>query len=177
MNIFLIGYRCTGKTTVGEYIAKHLGWPFFDSDRELVKEQNKSIAEIVSEQGWDAFREIEKSIIKRLSNLDAHVVAPGGGAVLNKENVENMKKNGTLVWLRALPETIKERMLQDQKTEESRPSLTSQSLDDEIRETLDQRTPIYEDAADFIVDTDEIEIAEVCRIIITKFNQCIESRM
>jgi shikimate kinase len=162
MNIYLIGYRCTGKTTVGKRIADRFDWPFMDADEELVAEQGSSIADIVAARGWDAFREMEKCVIKRLSQKDAHVIAPGGGAVLNPVNADHMKSNGILIWLRATPETIITRMLQDQSTEEQRPSLTSKGLDDEIRDTLKQRTPIYEQAADLSIDTDDIDIETVC---------------
>ena len=88
MNIFLIGYRCTGKTTVGRSLAKSLGRPFFDADKELVKEQRLNISEIVSQKGWDAFREMESMVIKRICDLDNYVVATGGGVVLNDENIK-----------------------------------------------------------------------------------------
>jgi shikimate kinase len=65
MNIFLIGYRCPGKTSVGKALAKSLGRPFFDADAEIVEEQGLNISEIVSQQGWNAFREMEKAIINK----------------------------------------------------------------------------------------------------------------
>ena len=171
MNIFLIGYRCTGKTSVGRSLAKSLGRPFLDADSELVKEQNLNISEIVSKQGWDAFREIESDIIKRVCALDDHVVATGGGAVLNDKNVKHMKRSGKLVWLKATPETIKKRILQDKNTEDFRPPLTSKGSAEEIHETLLNRNPFYEKAMDFDVDTDDIGIDEVCHAIIKKLNE------
>ena len=170
MNIFLIGYRCTGKTSVGRSLAKSLGRPFLDADSELVKEQNLNISEIVSKQGWDAFREIESDIIKRVCALDDHVVATGGGAVLNDKNVKHMKRSGKLVWLKATPETIKKRILQDKNTKDFRPPLTSKGYVEEIHETLLNRNPFYEKAMDLDVDTDDIGIDEVCHAIIKKLN-------
>ncbi len=170
MNIFLIGYRCTGKTSVGRSLAKSLGRPFLDADSELVKEQNLNISEIVRKQGWNAFREIESDIIKRVCALDDHVVATGGGAVLNDKNVKHMKSSGKLVWLKATPETIKKRILQDKNTEDFRPPLTSRGSVEEIHETLLNRNPFYEKAMDFDVDTDGIGIDEVCHAIIKKLN-------
>ncbi len=75
MNIFLIGYRCTGKTFVGRSLAKSLGRPFLDADSELVKEQDLNISEIVRNQVWNAFREFESDLIKRLCGLDDQQVA------------------------------------------------------------------------------------------------------
>jgi shikimate kinase len=170
MNIFLIGFRCTGKTSLGRSLAKSLGRPFLDADSELVKEQDLNISEIVRKQGWNAFREIESDIIKRVCALDDHVVATGGGAVLNDKNVKHMKRSGKLVWLKATPETIKKRILQDQNTKDFRPPLTSKGSVEEIRETLLNRNPFYEKAMDFDVDTDDIGIDEVCHTIIKKLN-------
>jgi len=93
MNIFLIGYRCTGKTFVGISLAKRLKLSFFDADSELVKEQGMNISEIVNRQGWDVFREMEKAVIKRVCSFDDYVVATGGGAVLDIENVRHMKES------------------------------------------------------------------------------------
>jgi shikimate kinase len=168
MNIFLIGFRCSGKTSVGRSLAMRLGRPFLDADSELVKEQELNISEIVNKQGWNVFREIESDIIKRFCELDDHVVATGGGAVLNELNVKLMKRSGKLVWLKAKPETIKERILQDKKTKDFRPPLTSKGSVDEVQETLQNRNPFYEKAMDFDVDTDNIGIDEVCNIIIKK---------
>ncbi len=170
MNIFLIGYRCTGKTSVGKSLAKSLGRPFLDADSELVKEQDLNISEIVRKQGWSAFREIESDIFKRVCTLDDHVVATGGGAVLNDKNVKHMKRSGKLVWLKATPETIKKRILQDKNTKDFRPPLTSKGSVEEIHETLLNRNPFYEKAMDFDVDTDDIGIDEVCHAIIKKLN-------
>lgn len=170
MNIFLIGYRCTGKTSVGRSLAKSLGRPFLDADSELVKEQNLNISEIVRKEGWNVFREIESDIIKRVCALDDHVVATGGGAVLNDKNVKHMKRSGKLIWLKATPETIKKRILQDKNTEDFRPPLTSKGSVEEINETLLNRNPFYKKAMDFDVDTDDIGIDEVCHAIIKKLN-------
>jgi shikimate kinase len=170
MNLFLIGYRCTGKTSVGRSLAKRLGRPFLDADSELVKEQDLNISEIVNKQGWNVFREIESDIIKRFCELDEHVLATGGGSVLNEKNVKHMKRSGMLVWLKATPETIKERILQDKKSKDFRPSLTSKGSIEEIHETLINRNPYYEKAMDFDVDTDDISVDEVCNAIIKKLN-------
>ena len=166
MNIFLIGYRCTGKTCVGKSLAQTLGWSFIDADLELVDKHGMTISEIVSKEGWNSFREKEKAVLKRLSVLDKHVVATGGGVILDIENVEQMKKSGTIIWLKATPETIKERILQDRNTEELRPSLTSKGLVEEIEETLLDRKPLYESAMDFSIDTDSHSIDDICDRII-----------
>lgn len=168
MNIFLIGYRCTGKTSVGRSLATILEWSFIDADSELVKKYGMTISEIVSKEGWNSFRKKEAAIIKRICGIDRHVVATGGGVVLDKKNVEYMKKSGLLVWLRATPETVKKRILKDKSTGDFRPSLTSKGLIEEIEETLLSRNLHYESAMDFFVDTDSLRIDDVCSRIIGK---------
>ncbi len=168
MNIFLIGYRCTGKTTVGRSLAKRLERLFFDTDLELVKERGMKISEIVSKKGWTAFRDIEKQVIQRACESDNRVVATGGGAVLDEDNVKQMKDSGVLVWLRADIKTIEKRIIEDNTTQNFRPALTSKGSVEEIQETLLLRKPYYERAMDFFVDTDFMDIEAVCDTIVQK---------
>ncbi len=165
MNIYLIGYRCTGKTTVGELLSRKISWPMLDSDVELVKEQKRPISEIVEKEGWNSFRSIEKEVIRKLSRLNHHVIATGGGAVLDPENVGIMRTTGKVIWLKARPETIARRMANDKSTGNSRPALTDKGIFDEIEETLNFRNPIYEGAMDFSIDTDGMIIEEICDLI------------
>jgi shikimate kinase len=160
-NIFLIGFRCTGKSSVGKRLAKKLGWPFIDTDSLLVSESGLSIKEIVEKHGWDTFRKMEHTIVNQVCILDRRVVATGGGVVLNEANVNLMKKKGRVVWLKALPETIKDRMMLDQDTETFRPSLTSKDSFCEIEETLLERDPLYRQAMDYCVETDGRKIDEI----------------
>lgn len=165
MNIYLIGYRCTGKTSVGKALAKRLAWQFIDADSYLVEKYGMTVAEIVSEGGWESFRDKESNVVKILSELDRHVIATGGGVILREENVKKLKESGKAIWLKATKENIKQRMLADMKTEEQRPSLTSFELDKEIEETLLSRNPLYKDAMAFYVDTDDVSIDGVCETI------------
>lgn len=170
MNIFLIGYRCSGKTSVGKLLAGRLDWPFVDTDTDIVTEHDMTIAEIVAEQGWQSFREKEKAAIKRRCTLARTVVATGGGAILDSVNVDLMKGVGKLVWLRAQADTVKERILKDKHTGEQRPSLTAKRLLEEIEETLAVRNPYYQAAMDYFIDTDDCSIDEICERIIKKLN-------
>ena len=168
MNIFLIGYRCTGKTTVGRCLAKRLERSFFDTDLELVKEQGMKISEIVSKKGWTDFRDIEKRVVQCVCERDNQVVATGGGTVLYEENVKRMKDRGVLVWLRADIKTIEERIIEDNATQDFRPALTSKGSIEEIQEKLLARNPFYERAMDFFVDTDSMDIEAICDTILQK---------
>lgn len=167
MNIFLIGYRCTGKSTVGRQVAERLNWKFVDADAELVSGQGQPIARIVSQSGWEGFRRIEKSVLARLCKSTNQVIATGGGVVLDIENVRLMKKNGPVIWLRATPETVFKRMIQDENTLASRPALTGRKPWDEILETLSEREPLYESAMSGVVDTDDKPADAVCDEILS----------
>ena len=174
-NLFLIGYRCTGKSSVGKMLAGILGRPFIDTDSLLVSESGSSIKEIVADQGWEGFRKIEHDILKQVCLTDRQVVATGGGIVLNDANVIRMKKTGMLIWLKAAPGTIEKRMMGDQNTEDFRPSLTSKDTLVEIEETLAERESLYTRAMNFHVETDDLPVNEICDTIINRIrgqNKC-----
>ncbi len=165
-NIYLVGYRATGKSTVGKTLAKKMNRSFVDADDALEKEQGRTIVQIVETGGWEEFRKLEKELLKKLSGLEGCVVAPGGGAVLDSDNVRHMKDTGLVVWLTAAPETICDRLARDEKTAGQRPALTDQGVVEEVASVLDLRTPLYKDAADLIVSTDNNKVNMVCEIII-----------
>ena len=116
MNIFLIGYRCSGKTAVGRILGRQTGRLFVDTDDEVVKKSSSSIKDIVDNEGWDSFRQKEREVIQEVCRRDHQVVATGGGVVMDVENVTDMKKTGRLIWLRAKADTIRNRMLADKRT-------------------------------------------------------------
>lgn len=168
LNLFLIGYRCTGKSTVGKYLATELSRSFVDTDSLLVTQQRLSIKEIVRARGWEGFRQLEHAILKRACASGGQVVATGGGIVLKDDNATLMRKSGGIIWLKAKPETIKARMRQDKDTLNFRPALTLNDSISEIEETLDSREPLYRKAMDFCVDTDDRDIRAIAHIIIEK---------
>ena len=95
-NIILIGYRCTGKTSVGEKLSERFGLPFFDTDDLIVEQAGMSISKIVEKGGWDLFRKKEQETIRGLSSMNKSVIATGGGAFENHESEEALKRNGLL---------------------------------------------------------------------------------
>jgi shikimate kinase len=170
MNIFLIGYRATGKSTVGEKLAGRLNRPFVDADDKLAAACAMSIHACVARHGWDYFRRMEKTLLKQICRRDRQVVATGGGVVLDHENVAEMKKSGVLIWLKAEPETIKDRLLQDGKTGEFRPAFTPGGVIREVEEILRLRNPLYEAAMDFSVITDRTGYVQICDMIMNKLS-------
>ena len=167
MTIYLIGYRCTGKTSVGRMLAEKIGWRFVDSDYYVVKKAGMSIAEMVVEHGWDYFRHCEKQAIAELDPDNQLVVATGGGIILDPTNRDLLKESDNLVlWLQAKIETIYDRMKNDAESNDFRPSLTNSALHHEIMHTLAERTPFYESVADFTVTTDGRVLEDVCETIL-----------
>jgi shikimate kinase len=170
MNLFLIGYRCSGKTTIGKSIAATIDWSFVDSDTRVINDSGKSIKEIVGAHGWPAFRRMERSMMRQICTKDRQVVATGGGAVLESENIRAMKASGMVVWLSASVETIRKRMLQDKNSPKLRPALTDSGQIEEIEAMLLKRNPYYRDAGDFSIDTDDVPVKEIVAKIIQKLS-------
>ncbi len=166
MNLFLIGYRCTGKTRVGRQLARIRNQEFVDTDAAIVQAEGASVAEMVAAHGWAYFRQREKETLAELCRNPHQVIATGGGIILDPENVAQMKACGKIVWLKAEPETIKTRILADHATEGQRPALTENGLIPEIQAVLAERTPLYHKAADLAVDTDGIAIEGICDRIV-----------
>lgn len=168
MNVFLIGYRCSGKSAVGAELSQRIGWRFLDTDNLLVEAAGKSIKEIVEEKGWQTFRRMERVLLERVLSRDFSVIATGGGIVIDPDNVRQMKASGTVVWLRATAETIKSRMQDDVSTDDFRPSLSEKGTVEEIEEVLAERQPLYEKSMDFFMHTDKISVEMVCNGILRK---------
>jgi len=152
-NLVLIGYRATGKTTVGVLLARKLSRDFVDLDETLEQEMGRSITDLVAEQGWPEFRRREKEIVARYGLPQGRVLATGGGVVLDPENVQILREHGVVVWLQAGPGTIRDRLSRDRVQEDQRPSLTGSGTLDEVEEVLRTREPLYHAAAHIIIDT------------------------
>jgi shikimate kinase len=176
MNLFLVGYRCTGKTTVGKVLAVKLGLNFVDADQMVSAETGLDIAAFVDKMGWEAFRKKERQVISRLSQQNGQVIAAGGGVVTVPENVTTMRSSGTVIWLKESLETIRTRMQADHGTVTSRPSLTGQGSIEEIDEVLVERDRLYARAADHFIDTDVMSIAQIVEKIIVLTANDFETR-
>ncbi len=166
MNIVLTGYRCCGKSSVGRRVAEKTGREFADIDDLVEKKAGSSIQEIILKSGWDLFRAMERETIQEISERDNLVIATGGGAVTNEENVFNLRKNGFIVRLKADAGIIRERMGQDRKNGNIRPSLTGSGVEDEIMSVLKEREPCYRESADMTVDTGLLSVEEAAEAII-----------
>ena len=168
MNLFLIGYRGSGKTTVAAALAQQLGWPWIDADAELERRAAMTIKEIFAEQGEPAFRDLEAAVLQDLAGRKGQIVALGGGVVLRAENRRILRECGKTVWLQASPEVLVRRISEDPTTEDRRPNLTDQGGPAEIRSLLAERTPLYTECANDTVDVEGKSPAEIADEIIGK---------
>ena len=166
MNLYLVGYRCTGKTSVGRVLSDALDWNFVDMDNELVAEAGIPIEDIVASRGWKHFREREAQLLERLSQETKQVISTGGGVVTVPENIATMRGSGKVVWLHASPATIAERMGGDTGTARQRPPLHGNDSIAEIEEVFAERLPLYDEAMHLQVETDNLSPEEVADSII-----------
>lgn len=163
MNLVLIGYRGTGKSSVGQLLATRLGWQLVSTDAEVVRRAGLPIPEIVKQFGWEHFRDLEAQVCQDLGGQDRLIIDTGGGAVLRQDNVDRLKANGRLFWLTADVGTITQRIAGDTQ----RPSLTgAKSFTAEVEEVLRERLPKYRAAADHVIPTDGRTTADVAETIL-----------
>ena len=157
-NIALIGFMGTGKTSVGRVLAVRLKKEFIRTDDLIAESAGKSIPEIFEEDGELRFRELETEVVKRISDKKGMVIDCGGGVILNRINVDNLKKNSRIILLTASPEAILERVLKDA---EQRPLLETQDKLERIKQLLSLREPLYKRFADFEIDTSNLDVDQV----------------
>ncbi len=162
--VWLVGMMGAGKSTVGPALARRLDLPFVDLDAEIERASGRSIPEIFEAQGEDAFRALEVEALERVAGTE-RVVALGGGALTQPGVRERVAAAGTLVYLRAAPETLLERI----GDPEGRPLLAGLGrleILERISALLAEREPAYLGAA-FTVDTDRSSVGEVVERIVT----------
>jgi shikimate kinase len=163
MNIVLIGMRGSGKTMVGKILARKLGRELVEMDELITRRAGLTIPEIVERYGWRKFRDIEEEITDQVAKLDNTINASGGGVVTREKNIQQLKKSGVLVWLKANVDTLFERIGEDS---ERPPLVSSRSQREDIEMTLVERISLYQKAADFVVDTENKTPEEVAEAII-----------
>lgn len=149
-----------GKTVVGQRLARSLGWSFVDLDAVIEAGEGCSIREIFAARGEDYFREREKAALGRVLEGSEQVIALGGGAVVDPDNLKLLKKRSLLVWLRVSPGTVLTRV----GPTEDRPLLQGPDRLKRIVELSAQREGIYAEAH-FAVDTDALTVEDVAQRI------------
>ena len=169
-SIFLIGFMGAGKSTIARALQRELGFPLIEMDERIVKEQGMSINDIFAQYGEDHFRDIESQLIVDIGKEEPSIVSCGGGVVVRPQNTQNMKEIGRIVFLKATPETIYERV----KNSTDRPILNGHMNVEYIAELMEKRRVLYEAAADITIQTDGKMREQICEEIIGKMRNTNE---
>jgi len=155
-NLILIGFMGTGKTSVGRRVAQSLDFQFVDTDALIVESEGKSIQSIFEELGEAAFREIETRVLAECCLNNQQVISTGGGVVTREVNHPILAGGGYVIWLKASPEVIYERV----KRSQERPLLKTDNPQMTIKNLLESREPLYEKCADLTIVTDDLSLEE-----------------
>jgi shikimate kinase len=161
--LILVGFMCSGKSTVGRLVADRVGWEFVDFDDAIERAEGRRVAEIFRDRGESYFRGLEADLTRRLADRRRVVLAPGGGWIAQPGLLDLLRPASLMVWLRVSPETVYERCGAAAGSE--RPLLAGPDPLATIRSLLAERAPRY-GAADETVDTDGRDPAGVAEEIV-----------
>lgn len=157
-NIILIGFMGSGKTSVGIGLSYRLRMPVEDTDKLIERREGCSVSDIFRDRGEDCFRQLETELLRELAEGGgARIYSVGGGTPVRLENRKLLKRLGTVVYLRVRPETVYERL----KNDDTRPLLRCENPLERIRELMGSRADAYEETADIILDVDEMTPEEI----------------
>jgi shikimate kinase len=162
-NVILCGFMGTGKSSVGRCLADLIDYTFLDLDTEIEAEAGMSIPDIFSSQGEPAFRALESNMVERAAEKTRHVIAAGGGAIVNPKNLENLRRCGVIVTLTADVQTILNRV----GTGDDRPMLQQGNRLQRIRELMEKRKSAYA-KADIVLDTSPLSIDDVAHKLVER---------
>lgn len=170
-NIVLIGMSGVGKTTIGKYIAEKNNMEFMDTDDIIVSNNNNSIDNIFETYGEGYFRDLEREVTEDISNNKGMVISTGGGVVLDKQNIYNLKKNGIVFLLSATIDNIFDNMKSSYKRDDKRPLLKDSSdLKQSLKKLYEDRKQLYFSSADYIVDVDNRKVSQIGDEIVSIFD-------
>ena len=169
MNISLIGMMGSGKTCVGELLAKLLNMSFVDTDEQIIKTEKISINQIFAQKGETYFREIESATLKNVLNYNNQIISTGGGIIKSNENLSLLKEKSIVFYLKANPDILFERI----KNNKERPLLNVEDMKDRIKTILRERISQYE-KAQYIIVTDDKSPTEIANAIIGIINDCVK---
>ena len=165
MNIVLIGFMGSGKTTVGRALSAKSDMEFLDTDALIESKEDCKISTIIAEKGEAHFRALENAALKSLAATKDKVISTGGGIVSSPNNRELLKKAGKVIYLRVSPETVIKRLEGDI----SRPLLMGEDKLSRVEELLSLRRALYESTADRIIDVDDLSVEEIVDSIMKDF--------
>jgi len=148
--VFLVGPMGAGKSTIGKYLARHLGLAFADTDTEIENRTGADIPWIFDVEGEAGFRDREQQVVEEMTLIDHIVLATGGGVVMRAENRQALASRGFVVYLHATVEEQARRTRNDRK----RPLLQTGNPEQVLRDLMAVRDPLYREIADHVIDTD-----------------------
>ncbi|WP_421133383.1 shikimate kinase AroK [Alteromonas sp. A079] len=163
-NIFLVGPMGAGKSTIGRHLADELHLDFYDSDQEIERRTGADIAWIFDLEGEDGFRKREEGVINDLTDKQGIVLATGGGSIVTKAVRNRLSARGIVVYLQT---TIDKQVARTQR-DKRRPLLQNSDPEQVLRDLAESRNPMYEEVADYVVDTDDQSARAVANQIIGK---------
>ena len=163
-NIFLVGPMGAGKSTIGRHLADELHLDFYDSDQEIERRTGADIAWIFDLEGEDGYRKREETVINDLTDKQGNVLATGGGSIVTKAVRNRLSARGIVVYLQT---TIDKQVARTQR-DKRRPLLQNNDPEQVLRDLADLRNPLYEEVADYVVDTDAQSARAVANQIISK---------
>ncbi|KLV05634.1 MULTISPECIES: shikimate kinase AroK [Photobacterium] len=166
-NIFLVGPMGAGKSTIGRHLAQQLHMEFFDSDTEIEQRTGADISWVFDVEGEDGFRAREESVIDDLSQKQGIVLATGGGSVKSKESRNRLSARGIVVYL----ETTIEKQLARTQRDKKRPLLQTDTPREVLEALAEERNPLYEEVADYVVRTDDQSAKVVANEIIKMLDE------
>jgi shikimate kinase len=171
VNLALIGFMGTGKTSVGRLVAEQLHFDYFDTDEMIQSATGRTIADIFKADGEPAFRALEGKVVEELAARTKMVIATGGGLPANPKNLDSLKTHALVICLWASPEKIWERV----KNQTHRPLLHDKNPQAKIRELLTVREPFYKQA-DVLLNTELRSVREVAQQIVHQFRLATSGR-
>lgn len=171
-HLFLIGYRGSGKSTLGRSLSDLLSLPLVDTDHLVESMAGKTIATIFAEAGEAGFRDLESAAIESVANqTHPQIVSLGGGSILRESNRSLIAASGWTAWLTASPETLASRIAGDPATQANRPALSKLGVLAEISSILEQRQPYYSQVANSTYNTDLLSLDELVNKVARDYQQ------
>ncbi len=164
-NLILCGFMGSGKSTIGKLLSEKLGARFIDTDTYIEQKEGMTISEMFEKYGEQYFRDREREVCEELSKLQKTVISTGGGTLLNDDNMRALKKNGVVFLLNVSSRTVLTRL----KNDTTRPLLQQADKERAVKMMLSKRIPLYNRAADYVIDAEEAP-RKVCLTILSIYN-------
>ena len=163
MNLVFVGFMGVGKTIVGKGVAKRLAWPFIDTDLLIEEALAMSVPQIFTQHGETVFRQVERDVVARVVQQTRCVIATGGGVVLDRQNVDALKRHGLLIHLSLSPQTIFHRI----GHESHRPLLWTDRPQQTLESLFQERERLYRACSDLTIDRNGLGVDETVEKILT----------